>query len=363
MAVCIAIWSQVLTPGGRVRVIPGADFRVTTATFAEDLADEKGRTTIKLYRLAMPEEDDEDEEDEEDDDDEEKELTFEKDPVVIGHLIPGKIESQQFDLVFSEEEPVEFEITGKNKVYLVGNYIDQTPVPLPDGEYDSEDDDDAYDLDEVSSDVAMDATDLLMGDDDDDDEEAIHAKIEEIKETSSKVEKKDKKRPRESNEGEAEAESSSKKDKKKKQKLESGAAGPAPVNGAAEKKEEKKETKKEEKKEKKKNIQTTKSGVTVDVRTEGKGPAAKNGQKLSMRYIGKLQNGHVFDKNVKGSPFTFTLGKGEVIKGWDEGLVGLNVGTEAVLTIPPSAAYGKRKMDDIPANSTLTFEVKVLSIK
>lgn len=49
-------------------------------------------------------------------------------------------------------------------------------------------------------------------------------------------------------------------------------------------------------------IRTTKSGVTVDVRTEGKGPAAKNGQKLSMRYIGKLQNGHVFDKNVKGSP-------------------------------------------------------------
>lgn len=90
MAVSIAIWSQVLTPGGRVRVIPGSDFRLTTATFGEDIVDEKGRTTIKLYRLAMPE-DSEDEEDDEDEEDEEKELTFEKDPVVIGHLIPGKV--------------------------------------------------------------------------------------------------------------------------------------------------------------------------------------------------------------------------------------------------------------------------------
>ncbi|KIO28433.1 hypothetical protein M407DRAFT_242988 [Tulasnella calospora MUT 4182] len=364
MAISIAIWSQVLTPGGRVRVIPGSDFRLTTATFGEDVVDEKGRTTIKLYRLAMPD-DDEDEEEEEDDDDE-KEPTFEKDPVVIGHLIPGKIESQLFDLVFTEDEPVEFEITGKNKIHLVGNYIDQSPLPFPEGEYDSEgdDDDDAYGLDEVSSDVAMNPNDLLM--DHSDSDESVHAKIEEVKVAETKVGKKDKKRPRESTEGDAEVEGS-KKDKKKKLKLESGAA--APVNGTPEKKEEKKESKKEDKKEKdgkkekKKNVRTTKAGVTVDVRTEGKGPAAKNGQKLSMRYIGKLQNGHVFDKNVKGSPFTFTLGKGEVIKGWDEGLAGLNVGTEAVLTIPPSAAYGNKKMDDIPANSTLTFEVKVLSIK
>ncbi|KAG8925346.1 peptidylprolyl isomerase fpr4, partial [Tulasnella sp. 408] len=358
MAVSIAIWSQVLTPGGRVRVIPGSDFRLTTATFGEDLVDEKGRTTIKLYRLAIPE--DEEDEDEDEDDEDEKEPTFEKDPIVIGHLVPGKIESQLFDLIFTEDEPVEFEITGKNKVHLVGNYIDQSPLPFPDGEYDSEgdeDDEDAYGLEEVSSDVAMDPNDLLMEDSDSD--ESVHAKIEEVKEkpVETKAGKKDKKRPRESTEGDAEAEGS-KKDKKKK-KLESGAA--VPVNGTPEKKEEKKESKKEEKKEKdgnkekKKNVRTTKSGVTVDVRTEGKGPAAKNGQKLSMRYIGKLQNGNVFDKNVKGAPFTFTLGKGEVIKGWDEGLVGLNVGSEAILTIPPSAAYGKKKMDDIPANSTLTF--------
>lgn len=89
MAISIAIWSQVLTPGGRVRVIPGSDFRLTTATFGEDVVDEKGRTTIKLYRLAMP--DDDEDEEEEDDDDDEKEPTFEKDPVVIGHLIPGKV--------------------------------------------------------------------------------------------------------------------------------------------------------------------------------------------------------------------------------------------------------------------------------
>jgi len=81
-----------------------------------------------------------------------------------------------------------------------------------------------------------------------------------------------------------------------------------------------------------------------------------------MRYIGKLADGTVFDRNTKGSPFAFTLGKGEVIKGWDEGLVGLAAGSEAILTIPPSAGYGGKKVDKIPANSTLKFEVKLLSI-
>jgi len=95
----------------------------------------------------------------------------------------------------------------------------------------------------------------------------------------------------------------------------------------------------------------------------GTGPMAKKGNTVRMRYVGKLTDGTVFDKNVSGKPFTFHLGKGEVIKGWDEGIVGMQAGGERVVTIPANMAYGSRKQGTIPANSTLVFEVKLLEIK
>jgi len=81
-----------------------------------------------------------------------------------------------------------------------------------------------------------------------------------------------------------------------------------------------------------------------------------------MRYIGKLNNGKVFDSNTKGKPFTFRLGKGEVIKGWDVGLVGMQVGGERRIIIPANMAYGKKQLPGIPANSTLTFDGKSLQL-
>lgn len=83
-----------------------------------------------------------------------------------------------------------------------------------------------------------------------------------------------------------------------------------------------------------------------------------------MRYIGKLaSNGKVFDSNTKGKPFYFKLGRGEVIKAWDEGVLGMQVGEERRLTCPPSTAYGSRGAPpDIPGNSTLVFDIKCVSI-
>lgn len=83
-----------------------------------------------------------------------------------------------------------------------------------------------------------------------------------------------------------------------------------------------------------------------------------------MRYIGKLaSNGKVFDSNTKGKPFSFKLGRGEVIKAWDEGVAGIKVGEERRLTCPPSIAYGSRGAPpDIPGNSTLVFDIKCVSI-
>jgi len=105
-------------------------------------------------------------------------------------------------------------------------------------------------------------------------------------------------------------------------------------------------------------------GVTIDVKKQGEGDAAKKGDKVGMRYIGKLQKTNaVFDSNKKGKPFTFTLGAGEVIKGWDIGINGLRLGAEARLTIPAHLAYGSKAQPGIPSQSTLIFDVKVMEIK
>jgi len=105
-------------------------------------------------------------------------------------------------------------------------------------------------------------------------------------------------------------------------------------------------------------------GVTVDERKIGSGPVAKKGSRVDMRYIGKLDNGKIFDSNKSGKPFSFKLGKGEVIKGWDIGLAGIAVGGERRLIIPPHLAYGKTGAPpDIPPNAKLTFDVKCLNVK
>ena len=95
---------------------------------------------------------------------------------------------------------------------------------------------------------------------------------------------------------------------------------------------------------------------------------AKKGDTLSMNYTGRLQDGTVFDSNVDPKfnhvqPFEFQLGAGQVIAGWDEGLVGMKVGEKKTLTITPDKGYGARAVGSIPANSTLIFEVELVAIK
>lgn len=106
----------------------------------------------------------------------------------------------------------------------------------------------------------------------------------------------------------------------------------------------------------------TVQGVTIDDKKLGSGQGAKNGDRISMRYIGKLKDGKVFDSNKKGKPFSFKLGAGEVIKGWEIGVQGIQAGGERRITIPAHHAYGSKKLPDIPANSTLVFDVKALEV-
>jgi len=104
--------------------------------------------------------------------------------------------------------------------------------------------------------------------------------------------------------------------------------------------------------------------VKIEDTQPGTGAAAKDGDQITVNYTGKLQDGTVFDTSVGKTPFEFTLGGGQVIPGWDQGLLGMKVGGKRTLTIPPSLAYGEQGAGStIPPNATLIFDVELISIK
>ena len=108
------------------------------------------------------------------------------------------------------------------------------------------------------------------------------------------------------------------------------------------------------------------ANLQIETIKEGTGAVPKKGQTCVMHYTGRLTNGKKFDSSVdRGQPFEFTLGVGQVIKGWDQGVATMKVGSKAKLTIPPELGYGSRNVGNglIPPNSTLVFEVELLKIK
>ncbi len=112
------------------------------------------------------------------------------------------------------------------------------------------------------------------------------------------------------------------------------------------------------------NISVKDSGLIIQDTVVGTGAEVSAGAKVSVHYIGLLSDGTKFDSSVdRGQPFAFTLGAGQVIKGWDEGVVGMKVGGTRVLGIPPELAYGNRAIGPIPANSALFFQVQLLSVE
>ena len=338
----------------------------------------------------------------------------------------SKTYQQYLDLTFGEDEEVFFKVSGTHSIFLTGNYVeDQSerqdifdPDSDDEEDYDLEPDQDELDgSDEESMDELDDLEDPRIQELEDDEEVEAPALVKtRSKKTESKpaaINKNKRPAPESADEDEAdggaetldemiakeakpaqptvngEQKLSKKQLKKLKKNNGDAAAAPAaekaeaeaPASAKSDKKvsfakeleqgptpTKDKATDKTTEKDKAKANATlgvkTVQGVIIDDKKLGTGQAAKNGDRVSMRYIGKLQKDNkVFDSNKKGKPFGFKLGSGEVIKGWEIGVQGMQVGGERRITVPPALAYGSKKMgNDIPANSTLVFDIKMMEI-
>jgi FKBP-type peptidyl-prolyl cis-trans isomerase len=108
---------------------------------------------------------------------------------------------------------------------------------------------------------------------------------------------------------------------------------------------------------------TSPSTLGIQDLVVGTGATAATGDTVTVHYVGTLTNGTKFDSSYdRDQPYTFRIGAGQVIAGWDQGVPGMRVGGRRRLTIPPSLGYGSQAIGPIPANSTLVFEIELLSI-
>jgi FKBP-type peptidyl-prolyl cis-trans isomerase len=105
-------------------------------------------------------------------------------------------------------------------------------------------------------------------------------------------------------------------------------------------------------------------GLKIEDIKVGTGKEVKNGDTVVIHYLGTLTDGTKFDSSYdRGKPFETQIGTGQVIKGWDLGVVGMKAGGKRKLTIPPELGYGDQAVGSIPANSTLIFEVELIDVK
>ncbi|KAJ2006976.1 peptidylprolyl isomerase fpr3 [Coemansia thaxteri] len=352
-------WGLKIVPGKTYTQTVDASFRVSNAALGVTLADE-GRTSVLL--------------------------TVDQKSFVLCSLTPGKIEQQGLDIGLTEGEEITFESQGNNEIHLTGNFIIDDEDD-EDGMYGSSDDEEEHlDLSQLSIEEIQELhAQGLLGEEDDEDYDSDDAEADgRIREVTSEEE--DELVAEASSEDEEmearpviEVKIKKQAEKKRKPAAEEEAVAAAAVakpnkkakaeakKAEAKKAEDKKPKAEDKKPEAKKagaKAKTLPGGVVVETQKEGEGSAAKKGQRVGMYYIGKLTNGKVFDQNTKGKPFWFRLGGGEVIKGWDAGILGMKKGEERRLTIPAPMGYGSRGAPpDIPPHATLVFDIRMVELK
>ncbi|OZJ05900.1 hypothetical protein BZG36_01178 [Bifiguratus adelaidae] len=303
---------------------------------------------------------------------------------VLCNLIPGVIEQQTLDVVFSEGEEVTFSVKGPNSVHLTGNYLaedieepEDDDMSLPSLDEDEEDDiEEALKHPERLSKEKLQLlmntlanergvapialADADMGDedddnddeDDDDDYEYKGSDEENWKSGSSDADDDDEDEEMQ-NESEAEAEAESD------EADDEAPSGHVAMNGSEVPSKSKQPAASPEKK----NDATKPQVAGLDIKDVkvGKGPKAKSGDSVKVHYVGRFTNGRIFDKSGN-KPFSFKLGQGNVIKGWDLGVVGMQEGGERHLIVPPQLAYGSKGAGKIQPNSTLEFDITLVKL-
>ncbi|KAK9766572.1 peptidylprolyl isomerase fpr3 [Basidiobolus ranarum] len=316
-----AFWGLQILPNKTYSQVIEGSFRVSMASFGEEVKG-KQRSCLKVV--------------------------VDEQTYILCSLTPNKVEQQPLDIIFTEGEEITFSVNGENAIHLTGNYLpDDEELDFDEEDFDSEEEDDINAMMEESE------------------EESEEEEEEEIP-----VPAKKRKQPN----GVAKEEAPKKKSKEEKVEVKQTKKTEAPKPKAEAKKAEAAKPKVEEKKAEKKkqekpvkdepSTRTLPGGLVIEDKTVGSGVAAKRGNRIGMRYIGRLTNGKIFDQNTSGKPFWFRLGAGEVISGWDKGIAGMKAGGERKLTIPAALAYGSRGAPpDIPGNATLVFEVKLVQIK
>ncbi|KAG4304165.1 hypothetical protein PORY_002346 [Pneumocystis oryctolagi] len=390
MAQVVALWGCKVEPGKRVPAHDDGDeaagaFRLTMA--AIDSSDKSSKpSTIKVIRRPRIYGND----DENNDDDNPSEYDLEELEVefVLCTLKHGDMYQQSLDLTFGEDEEVFFTTSGDCPVYLTGNHLVLSDF---NDDYDiSSDEDELFDKYSDGSNIAGSESDEL-----DDDS----PKIEELSSSESKASDPGKKRSlsddgsdldnmisddlnkqsfkkKRQDSGDVDI---SKLSKRQRKKLKSNSK----FSHVQEKSKPNVSTKQDnssssgfqnskpsvsfakdidQESSKTSKSRTLEGGVVIEDKVVGKGPQVKNGSRVGVRYIGKLLNGKQFDSNTKGQPFSFVVGKGEVIEGWDIGIKGMSLGGQRRITVPSSMAYGKKNVSGIPANSDLVFDVKLVKM-
>ncbi|KAG2199381.1 hypothetical protein INT47_001563 [Mucor saturninus] len=355
----------IVHPGKTYTQIVSAPFRIAMASLGEDVTDEK-RTTVTVV--------------------------VDKKEYVLCTLIANKIEQQALDITFVEGEEITFAVKGDNIVHLTGNYVFSDDEEEMGSEMESEDDE-SFDEEEFMKNLpegvtpeevrALLAQQDMSGSEIESDEEIESEEEEEeeeeeevpvvvnkkraaepVKEETPTKKQKAEAKKAEAKKVEAKKAEAKKVEEPKKKEAKKVEAKKEEAKKVEEPKKEEPKKKEAKKVEEKKKITKLPNGLIIEDVKVGEGASCKSGQRVGMRYIGKLTSGKVFDKNVSGKPFSFLLGRGEVIKGWDIGVAGMKAGGERKLTIPAPLAYGKRGAPpDIPKNATLVFDIKLVSMK
>lgn len=291
-------------------------------------------------------------------------LTFGDQKVTLGSVKLGGVEQFPLDLVLDDGAEVTFEVIGgKNSVHVSGYHI-----------LFEDDEDDGGDF-ELDDEDAEDEENQAENSDDDEGEDLeddaamaeAYAAVSPVKETKANNQKKVQNNATTS--APATSEKNNNNNNQKKRKNEAVEQSPKSNQNDAKKSKQQEQTqtpKADKSKAQESNspngtpaVRQLAGGLVVQDLVLGNGLGIEKGKKISVKYIGRLTNGKTFDSSLN-KPFQFKFGTGEVIKGWDQGLVGMKVGGKRKLIIPPKLGYGSQKAGTIPPNSTLEFEVELV---